>query len=57
SFVIGGNGRVSTASGSGFPDATVTECVSKAFMTLRFAAPPDGKQVPVKYPLVFQPSS
>lgn len=56
SFVIGSNGRVSTASGSGFPDATVTECVSKAFMTLRFAAPADGKPVPVKYPLTFQPS-
>ncbi|MBL8909624.1 MAG: AgmX/PglI C-terminal domain-containing protein [Archangium sp.] len=55
-FVIGANGRVSTASGSGFPDSTVTECVSKAFMTLRFAAPPDRKPVPVKYPLTFQPA-
>jgi hypothetical protein len=56
-FVIGSDGRVTSAQGSGFPDATVTECVGKVFRTLRFPAPADGKVTPVKYPLTFQPQS
>ena len=55
-FVIGGDGRVTSAQGSGFPDDAVTACVSKVFQGLRFPAPADGRAIPVKYPLQFQPA-
>lgn len=54
SFTIAGDGKVSSATGSGFPNQTVTDCVVKVFQGLRF--PAGGKVTPVKYPFVFRPA-
>ncbi len=56
-FVIGRNGTVSSASGSGdLPNPGVISCVAGAFQGLSFP-PPDGGIVTVSYPLVFSPAS
>ena len=55
SLMIAGNGKVNSATGSGFPNQAVTDCVVKVFQGMRFPASADGKITPVKYPIVFSP--
>lgn len=52
-FVIGRDGTIASAEGSGFPDAAVTSCVVKEFKGLRFGPTADGKPISIRYPLVF----
>jgi hypothetical protein len=55
-FVIGREGAVSSVSngGSDLPDASVVQCVVRAFYGLSFP-PPEGGIVTVTYPLMLQP--
>ena len=54
-FVIGSNGAVSSASGSGDLPSAVTSCVTSAFRGLSFPQP-EGGSVKVSYPIAFSPS-
>lgn len=54
-FVIGSNGAVSSASGSGNLPSAVTSCVTSAFRGLSFPQP-EGGSVKVSYPIAFSPS-
>jgi hypothetical protein len=55
-FVIGRDGRVTNvaAGGSDLPDASVVNCVSRAFYDISFPKP-EGGIVTVVYPIAFQP--
>lgn len=56
-FVIGTEGRVTSASGTGdIPDKDVITCVTDTVRTIQFP-PPEGGIVTVTYPLVFEPDT
>jgi hypothetical protein len=54
-FAIGSEGQVlwSTDESHDLPDASVVACVTRAFSSLTFPAPPDASQVTVVYPITF----
>ncbi len=55
-FIIGRNGSVNSASGSGdLPNQGVISCVTQAFYGLSFPAPDNGI-VTVSYPIMFTPA-
>lgn len=55
-FVIGRDGAVTVAQdgGSDLPDQAVVQCVVRSFQNLSFPTP-EGGQVTVTYPILFQP--
>jgi len=55
-FTIGGDGRVSSSSGSGV-DATVASCVAEVIQNIEFPRPKTDGVVNVNYPFVFHPGS
>jgi hypothetical protein len=58
-FLIGADGHVksSVSSGSDLPDKTVVACVTRAFYSVVFPEPPEGRPVTVTYPLTFSPDN
>ena len=53
-FTVGTDGAVTSASGAGFPDATVTDCIVAIIRGIRFPVPPRDQPATVRYPFVFE---
>ncbi len=54
-FTIGANGRVSKASVTGMP-ISVSRCIKKAMLAMKFPSPKGGGIVNVSYPFFFSPA-